>query len=662
MRATLTQHALLHSLSGLLLLIACRMGHPQVLPAKAKQHAADQQSSKTMSSSQGVSVHARSEARDAYVAGARALDRGNLESAQAAFAKAATLDPTAADYRIGAQLVLEHRVTALVQRASKAREAGDAAEAQTLLAEAAKLDPQNDVVAQHTTAAPVTKLFAPVTQESAATGEADTSLAAIATIAGELRLLPAAGVRSFHVHADTRTVVTQVFSAWGIRVAFDDSVTPQDLRFDLDYVTFAQAAPLVLQVGRLFAVPLDANSILIAKDTSEIRTRLERQLEETINVPGYSTEQLNELGNVLRNVFDVKQLAIQSGGGRLLVRASSETMHAVNLTLADLIDGSSEVSLDLRLYAIAKTRTRNIGPQLPQQFGAYNVASAAQSIVSANQSVIDQAIAQGAITLTGNPITDLVTEAVFLISSGIAQSSLLTNTIGFFGGGLTFTGVTAGPATLNLALNASDARELDSVILRVSDRKPAVFRAGTRYPITTSTFSTGLSAASSSALSGVSINGVSASSLLNQFLGSTASATVPQIQYEDLGLTLKATPVAQKTGEVSMHLDLKIEALSGSALNNIPVLANRQFVSDITVRDGETAVMVSTLSKQESVAISGIPGLGELPGFQSLTADRVGDQNTSELVLLVTPHVLHRRKDATAGPRIAFSPAPDQRD
>ncbi len=101
---------------------------------------------------------------------------------------------------------------------------------------------------------------------------------------------------------------------------------------------------------------------------------------------------------------------------------------------------------------------------------------------------------------------------------------------------------------------------------------------------------------------------------------------IPQIQYEDLGLTLKATPTIQKSGAVSMHIDLKINALAGTALNNIPILNNRQFVSDITVDDGTTALLVSTLSKSESAAVSGIPGLGELPGFQTATADKI-DRN-----------------------------------
>ncbi len=90
-------------------------------------------------------------------------------------------------------------------------------------------------------------------------------------------------------------------------------------------------------------------------------------------------------------------------------------------------------------------------------------------------------------------------------------------------------------------------------------------------------------------------------------------ATVPQIQYEDLGITLKATPTVQKSGYITIHIDLKIESLAGGNIDNIPILTNRQFVSDVTVTDGDTALLASSLSKTESAALSGIPGWGNCP-------------------------------------------------
>jgi general secretion pathway protein D len=582
-------------------------------------------------------------AEDAYLAGARLLDRKDLAGAEKQFAKALKLNPSNNEYALALALAREHHVTELIQESGQARVLGQTDKAEKLLAEAHALDPQNDIVTQHTDAAMPGVSFSPKIEAGN-----ESWIRQAPAIAGAVTLEPKAGTQNFHIHSDVQDVLQRVFSSYGIRASFDESVRRQDLRFDLEDATYQQATPILLKMAGLFAVALDPKRVLIAKDTTENRQRFEHQLQETIYIPAMTPEQMQELGTIIRTVFDVKQLSVETLAGDLVLRAPEETLTAVNLTLADLLDGGSQVMLELNLYSVDRTRQRNIGVQLPQQLGIYNVAAEARNIVNQNQTLVNQAIAQGLVPANASDITI----ALALIGSGLVQSTLLTNTIGFFGGGLTQTGVTANlNLALNLGLNSSDARALDNVQLRVGDRQAATFRAGTRYPITTSTYSSGVP--SSSALAGVTINGVSASSLLNQVAGS--SITIPQIQYEDLGLTLKATPTVQKSGEISMKLDLKIEALAGSSVNNIPILASRQFVSDVTVADGDTALLFSTVTKTESAAISGIPGLGELPGFQTATANTTNEVDSSEIVLLITPHIVRRRSSVIAGPRISLN-------
>ncbi len=65
--------------------------------------------------------------------------------------------------------------------------------------------------------------------------------------------------------------------------------------------------------------------------------------------------------------------------------------------------------------------------------------------------------------------------------------------------------------------------------------------------------------------------------------------------------------------------------------------------------------MLSDLSRTEESSISGIPGLAELPGLQQSAADTLRERDSSELVLQVTPHLVQRRPNIVAGPRIAFS-------
>jgi general secretion pathway protein D len=584
--------------------------------------------------------HDAQAAEDAYLAGARLLLRNDLIDAELQFRKAAALNASNRDYALALSVTHQRHVTELVQQSGKARLLGQNEKAETLLAEARLLDPENSVVSQHVDSGALPKIFHP---------EIEPWLREGPEIAGPITLIPNTGLKSFHIRSDEQNVIRQVLSAYGIRPVFDESVQHDNIRFDLDDLPYRQAVPILLNMGHLFSVPLDAKSVIIAKDTPENRERLEHQLQETIFIPGMSNEEMDNLGTLVKNIFDIKQVAVGKSSGTLVLRAPQETLTYINLTLADLIDGGSEVMIDLQLYSVDKTNQRNIGAQLPQQIGIYSVSSAAQNLVTANQSIVNQAIAQGLIPAGASNVVI----ALALVASGLVQSTLLSSTIGFFGGGLTTTGVTTNqnPA-FNLSLTSSDTRALDDIQVRVADRQSATFRVGERFPITTATYSSGVTG-SAAALANATINGVPVSSLLNSAVGT--SATIPQIQYEDLGLTLKATPTVQKSGAIKMHIDLKIEALTGNSLSNIPILNNQQFVSDVTLDDGETALLASSLTKSESASLNGLPGLSQLPGFQTATADRITDTNSSDLVLLITPHITRRRSNLTVGPRISIN-------
>ena len=197
---------------------------------------------------------------------------------------------------------------------------------------------------------------------------------------------------------------------------------------------------------------------------------------------------------------------------------------------------------------------------------------------------------------------------------------------------------------------------LDNITLRTLDQQESTIKAGERYPIITSSYS-------SFGSSNLGIAGLSTAGLSSQLaaLGINASAlqsgvnqTIPQVQYEDLGLTLKVKPYIQKNQDVTLNLDLKITSLQGTSLNDIPVLNNQEFTAITTVHQGASTLLVSDLSKQQSKAVTGVPGLSDLPGFQSTTNNQI-ENDYSELVIVITPHVVRQAHTQEAG-RIFFLP------
>ncbi len=599
-----------------------------------------------------VPVKALHEAEAAYLRGARALDHKDLAAAEREFARAAELNPRNRDYALALAVTREHRLTDLVQRAAKAERLGRTAEAETLLQQARAIDPQNAIVRQHFLSdgqlMPLPGPAVPPDDPIRAMRAADAR-----GIGGPIELAPEGGVRTFHTRGGPQEVLSAVCTAFGLKAQFDPSVAAgQIFRFDLENADYTEASRVAQTLTQTFAVPLQTKTAFFAKDTPENRTEYEPLVEETLFIPGATADSMTEYANLARNVFDLKTVTSVGSSGGLVLRGDAGTLDRVNATFADLIDGGSDVLLDLSLYEVDTTRTVNLGTSTPSSVGVFPVAAEAESLINANQSLISAAIASNQLVLTGNPYTDAIAELGLLLASGVVSSSQFSNLLGVFGhySGLPLAGLFLGSGTtINALLNTSDVRILDTVQLRVGSGQDASFRAGTRYPIETGIYSSNVGNSLTSAVAGLNIGGTSVSSLLSQYLGST-SVAVPQIQFEDLGLTLKATPQVLRTNAVSMKLDFKIEALGSGTINSLPILNNRALTSQVTIPAGQTALLGSLVNRSEQRSIDGLPFLSELPGFQG--TERTKEVDTTELLITLTPHVVRNRRMEIASRRV----------
>jgi general secretion pathway protein D len=582
------------------------------------------------------SGHDKRAAAKAFLTGAHAIEQRDTRTAYNAFAEAASLDPTNADYRNAAAVAKAHFSNDLIQQAEKARILGKNDIARARLAEAFEVDPQNPMVAQHSSD------FADLNSDALGSNDITTE------IADAIRLEPRPGVHSFHVRADGQTLLRQVLAAYDIAPSFDASVTAQAVRFDADDVDYEHAAQLLrLETNTIF-VPLDPHRVLIAKDTRENRANYERLLVESVYLPGLNTQEVTDIGNLARNVLDIQQTTVQPGTGRLIVRGTASKLALLNHTLAEMMQGHSQVLLDVKIYEIAHDRTVNAGGQLTQQVQAFNLNSEVNKVISNNPDAVNQIISSG-LAQAG----DTAAITAILVAEGLAGSTILSQPFAIFGGGLTATGLTLGTQTANLALNSSDSRAIDQLQLRLQDQESGDILSGLRYPIITSTFSN---------IAGTSVAGLNTAGLSSQLaalgLNSSAAAqqqTIPQVQYQDLGFSMKATPHIHRDQSIALKLDIKLQALGATSINDIPIITSRQLTADLDLQDGENAVVSSNLTTSESRAITGIPGLSDIPGLQSGTNRNV-DKSTDELVILITPHLV-RLPHAGGASQVMMLPA-----
>jgi general secretion pathway protein D len=568
----------------------------------------------------------RDKAQKAFLQGAKDLEHNNARGAVDAFTHAVALDPGNRRYAVSLDIAKQHLVQDLIQQADKAKILGHFSDARAAIQEAYELDPANPMVAEHA-------------EELAA----DASAAAPAAqpdlkLAGPTALTPKDGRHSFHLHANQRDIIRQVLTAYGIQPTLDDSVPQQLIRYDVDDVDFAEVERTLPLVTNTFLVPLDPVRVLVARDTKDNRAKYEREAVETMYLPGLAAQDLTDLVTVTKNVFAVRNVFAAPGQGTLTIRAPAGDMTAVNATVNSLLDARSELLLDVNMYEVDRSKANAIGAILPTETTLFNVYSEAAQILQQNASLVQEIISSG-LAAPG----DWEEILAILVASGQISSSILSNPFGVFGGGLTMTGIEYQGGSVNLQLNSSDVHSVDQMQLRVEDGGEGIVKIGEKYPIETSSYSslsgTGVN------IPGLSTAGIS-STLQNlgvnlQSLQAAANETIPQVQYQDIGLTLDVTPRIENARSISLKFDLKLTALAGSSLNSLPVLNNREYQAITSVNVGQSAVLVSALSKQESDALTGIPGLGDLPGFEAVT-NKNTNFDYSELAIVITPHLVRR--------------------
>ncbi len=600
---------------------------------------------------QASSLHAQRKAAKLYLEGVKLLERKEPEQAWGLLRQAAQLAPENMTYLRAAELARQSTVTQLVQQASRQLEleqsraaAGQAAPgisedpkqgSAALLQRALAIDPANPMVLEHLNQLAGAKSNANI-GATASTAPALLEAAMPDRIQdqdslsdGPIELQPKLDKHSFHTRGSQRQIVQDVFRAYGIEATVSDSGAGsqssmnKQVRLDLDDASFPEAMRVLSLLTKSFYEPIDPHRVVVATDTRENRTQFQRLEMETVYLGGMNEKELTEVNQIAKNVFDAPQVTTQPSMGTLTVRAPAKTMAALNKTLAQLEQGKGQVDLEVKVIQLAHIANRETGVTAFQQTGVYNAISEVQSIINSNQSAVQQIISQGLVP-NDTTLNNQITIIGILLAAGQLSGSIFNNGIIGFGNGISASLLSVSPATLTMTLNSSDTRMLDDIHLQLADDEDGTFKIGERYPIETSQYS-------SAALP--NIPGISTA------LTAAASQVVPQVQYEDLGLTLKATPKILRSNDVALKIDLKITALGGSSINSIPILNSQQDSGVITLMAGETAMFAEDISRTESRAMNGLPGIGDIPGLEDFN-DIQKNQNISRILILVTPRVV----------------------
>ena len=200
---------------------------------------------------------------------------------------------------------------------------------------------------------------------------------------------------------------------------------------------------------------------------------------------------------------------------------------------------------------------------------------------------------------------------------GRATSGASSSLFGL-GGGRTLYGLLLPAAAADLSFTSSVFRSYQVLGMRAAQGEEASLALGTRYPVITATVSSGFSD--------------------QDPIG--ALGFFPQIQYEDIGVTVSVTPHLHASRELTLVLDLALRDLGARDLNGLPTFTNRQVTGQVRLKEGESYLIGGIRTRSQQDSRTGYPFLSRIPLLGHLFASFRKQETETELGIHLRPYIL----------------------
>jgi len=560
-----------------------------------------------------ISKHDRKQADNDFRKALKLQKSGQTEEALKLAGEAVDLVPADQQYLTARETLRQEMAAKYLERGNLLANAGDGPNARAQFLAALALDPESSYLQQR------------LRDVSPAKSPEEKHVLELLASVEQVEVIPAPGKQSFHIHGDTRSLYEQIGRAFNVTMQYDPALPSRPVQFDLVNVDFFDAMSLAGKVTKTFWAPLSEHQAIVAPETAELHLAYDRMSMRTFYLSDASSiADVNDLAALLRSIFEVRFISVQPAKNTITLREPRGQLNAISIVLDNLLQARPEVLLEVQAYEINTDEMRKIGLNAPNDFQIFSIAAEIYRILGPNaQPVIDQLSRTGTIDPSTLPASAL---------SNLQGSPLLSPFI-FFGKGLGLTGISANPVSVQLSRNSSSSSNLEHVQLRAMDGQPAIFRAGTHFPIVNSIF-TGV---------GIDAKG-----------NPTIGTPFPSVTYEDLGVTLKSTPHYHRGDLVTLDLELSIKTVGVASFAGLPPIITREYKGNITVKDGEAAVVTGSVTEQRSKTTQGYPAIGQIPVLNTFTNANTREVARQEILLVVTPHLL-RKPFRDAGSDVIWS-------
>ncbi|HUO17487.1 MAG TPA: type IV pilus secretin PilQ [Verrucomicrobiae bacterium] len=392
----------------------------------------------------------------------------------------------------------------------------------------------------------------------------------------------------------------------GLNVVLDPNVHGT-LTVVLDDVPWDQALDIVLKNNDL-ARELEGNVLRIATvDTLKREADARRaQIEsEAMAVEKVSVTRFLSYAKAKDVLITVKKFLSQRGDvvaddrtNAIVVSDIPKVIPVIDRLLTQLDRKTQEVEIEARVVAATRQFARDIGTQVGFGWGNGHSAVGGSQGVGTTQTTIN-GLNPGYVVTPGTGSTSGTTIPLF---SNLVPTSPTS--------GLQFVNA-SNNMQIDLVLEAAESRGLLKVLSRprivTQNNIQSIVKQGVRVPIVT-----------------------------QAQLGGP-----PTVTYVDAFLRLTVTP--QITSENTIFLNVDVENTTpnfGQEVQGNPELITQQATTQVLVTDGGTVVIGGVIQTQNSINISMVPVLGNIPVLGNLFKHTQVQTQNQELIFFITPRII----------------------
>ncbi|MGO8985759.1 MAG: cohesin domain-containing protein [Terriglobales bacterium] len=534
-------------------------------------------------------------AKALYEKGTDAEARQNYEQAFDYFKQAYNLKPKELKYRTAFERTRFLAASSEVHRGQILRDGGKLDEALVQFQKALETDPSSFIAQQELKRTQQMIKEAESPQPPAA---ATTPLRRrLESAQGPVELAPISNVPiTLKVTEKANVIYETVGKLAGINVLFDPDYVPKQVHVELNNVTLQEALEIISFETKTFWRPVTPNTIFVAQDNPAKRKELEQNVIKTFYLSNLSQPtELQDVVNAMRTILEVSRIQQLPSQGAIVVRGTPDQVALAQKLVDDLDRAKPEVLIEVAVMQVSRDKSHTLGINPPT-----NLSIQLQNNLQTN---------------TTSAATGSGTSATVTSTSG--SSSLSLNQIANLNA--TDFQVTIPAATATALMSDSDTKVIQNPQIRALDGQKATLKIGDRVPVATGSFQPG-------------IGGVGINPLVNT-----------QFQYLDVGVNIDITPRVQAGREVSLKMSMDVSDVdSYVSIGGIsqPVIGQRKIENEIRLKDGEVSLLGGMMEDSKTKALTGIPGLANIPILRYLFSQDTSDHSTNEIVFVIIPHII----------------------